>query len=154
MVEGRIAHYALRIADTAGVVPGGFQLAASGLSRRCASQVKVRVRRRTFWLDAGDIVWVQGASQYSRVHAKSGEFLLARSLASFECELDQRRFFRIHRSAIVNVDFVQEIRSNGDGRYNIHLHGGPALPMGRSRREILGRLMNGVGQSARLDRSP
>lgn len=110
------------------------------------SQMTVRVRRRTFWLDVADIVWVQGASQYSRVHAKTGEFLLSRSLSSIESELDPRKFFRIHRSAIVNSACVEEIRSSGDGRYNVYLKGGPVLPMGRSRREILRKLVEGIGR--------
>ena len=85
-----------------------------------------------------------GASQYSRVHAKSGEFLLSRSLASLECELDPARFFRIHRSAIVNAAHVREVMSRGDGRYNVYLHGGEALPLGRGRRDTLHRLLGGM----------
>jgi two-component system LytT family response regulator len=150
IAENRIVHCALGIADAAGAVHGGMQVVGRAGPPRHPNQIRIRVRRRLFWLDVLDIVWIQGASQYSRVHAKSGEFLLARSLSSLECELDPQRFFRIHRSAIVNAGQVQEIRTSGDGRYNVYLHGGLALPMGRSRREILGKLMEGVGQSARL----
>lgn len=149
IAEGRIAQYARRIANEAGGMQAGLRVPAVSPSHRHSNQLRIRVRRRLFWLDVADIVWIQGASQYSRVHAKSGEFLLTRSLASLDCELDPKRFFRIHRSAIVNAGFIQEIRTNGDGRYLIYLHGGPALPMGRSRREILGKLMDGVGESAR-----
>jgi hypothetical protein len=35
--------------------------------------------------------------------------------------------------------------ASGDGRYNIYLHGGQALPMGRARREILEKLLSGIG---------
>jgi two-component system LytT family response regulator len=62
-----------------------------------------------------------------------------------ECELDPARFFRVHRSAIVNATFVTEVRSRGDGCYNIYLRGGQALPMGRARREILARLLGSIG---------
>jgi len=109
------------------------------------NQMTIRVRRRMFSLEVNDISWIQGASQYSRVHTKNGEYLLSRTLASLECELDPKRFFRIHRSAIVNAAHVREVRSSGDGRYNIYLHGGQALPMGRARREILEKLLNGIG---------
>jgi len=105
----------------------------------------IRVRRRLVSLDMNDIAWIQGASQYSRVHTQSGEYLLSRTLASLECELDPKRFFRIHRSAIVNAAHVAEVRSYGDGRYNVHLNGGLALPMGRARREILEKLLTGIG---------
>jgi two-component system LytT family response regulator len=98
-----------------------------------------------FSVDVNDIVWIQGASQYSRLHTKSGEYLLSRTLASLECELNPQRFFRIHRSAIVNAAHVREVRSRGDGCYNVYLHGGQALPMGRARREILHKLLSGIG---------
>ena len=108
----------------------------------------IRVRRRMFSLEVSDISWIQGASQYSRVHTKNGEYLLSRTLHSLEGELDPRKFFRIHRSAIVNAAHVREVRSSGDGRYSIYLNGGLALPMGRARREILDRLLSGIGNPA------
>lgn len=141
--EKRVAGLALQIAGAAnGMVsaPAEGSMAAS----RYPDQLTIRVRRRLFSLDMDEIVWVQGASQYSRVHAKTGEYLLSRTLASLECELDPRKFFRIHRSAIVNAAHVREVRSTGDGRYNIYMQGGQALPMGRARREILEKLLSGI----------
>ncbi|HXV40720.1 MAG TPA: LytTR family DNA-binding domain-containing protein [Steroidobacteraceae bacterium] len=110
-------------------------------------QMTLRVRRRLVAVDMKDIVWIQGASQYSRVHTRNGEYLLSRTLASLECELDPSRFFRIHRSAIVNAAHVSEVRSSGDGRYNIHLENGLPLPMGRARREILEKLLSGIASN-------
>ena len=109
-----------------------------------ADKMKIRVRRRIFALEVSEIAWIEGASQYSRVHAKGGEYLLSRTLASLEGELDPNQFFRIHRSAIVNAAYVREVRSSGDGRYSIHLHGGQSLPMGRARRDMLDKLLNGM----------
>ena len=45
----------------------------------------------------------------------------------------------------MNAAHVREVRSSGDGRYNIYLHGGLALPLGRARREVLERLLSGIG---------
>jgi DNA-binding LytR/AlgR family response regulator len=36
---------------------------------------------------------------------------------------------------------VREVMSRGDGRYNVYLHGGEALPLGRARRDVLDRLL-------------
>ncbi len=153
IAERRVAGLARQLA---GAVGNGAGEAANGNghgkgngnaapAQKYADQMTIRVRRRMFALEVGDISWIQGASQYSRVHTKNGEYLLSRTLASLECELDPRRFFRIHRSAIVNAAHVREVRSSGDGRYNIYLHGGQALPMGRARREILEKLLSGIG---------
>ena len=147
IAERRVAGLAREIAGAVGGngAASSARPAATPPAAKYADQMTIRVRRRMFSLEVSDISWIQGASQYSRVHTKNGEYLLSRTLASLECELDPRRFFRIHRSAIVNASHVREVRSSGDGRYNIYLHGGQALPMGRARREILEKLLSGIG---------
>ena len=148
IAERRVAGLARQIAGAVGSNGHGEAAARTDVpvpGQKYADQMTIRVRRRMFSLEVSDISWIQGASQYSRVHTKNGEYLLSRTLASLECELDPRRFFRIHRSAIVNAAHVREVRSSGDGRYNIYLHGGQALPMGRARREILEKLLSGIG---------
>ena len=148
IAERRVARLARQIAGAVvgnGAIPARAEPPPSPPAPKYADQMTIRVRRRLFSLEVDDISWIQGASQYSRVHTRSGEYLLSRTLASLECELDPRKFFRIHRSAIVNAAHVREVRSSGDGRYNIYLHGGQALPMGRARREILERLLSGIG---------
>jgi two-component system, LytTR family, response regulator len=150
IAERRVAGLAMQIAGA--VTLNGDRGSSAGAGQppsppapKYADQMTIRIRRRMFSLEVNDISWIQGASQYSRVHTKSGEYLLSRTLASLECELDPKKFFRIHRSAIVNAAHVREVRSTGDGRYNIYLHGGQSLPMGRARREILEKLLSGIG---------
>jgi two-component system LytT family response regulator len=145
IAERRVAGLAMQIMGAAGSASGERTAEAAVPAAKYANQMTIRIRRRMFSLEISDISWIQGASQYSRVHTKSGEYLLSRTLASLECELDPKRFFRIHRSAIVNAAHVREVRSSGDGRYNIYLQGGQALPMGRARREILEKLLSGIG---------
>jgi DNA-binding LytR/AlgR family response regulator len=140
----RIAQLAHELAEVAAAIHEPLPQVNDG-GTRYPDQLTIRVRRRMFALPVADIAWIEGASQYSRVHARGGEYLLSRSLASLECELDPARFFRIHRSAIVNAAYVREVMSRGDGRYNVYLHGGQALPLGRGRRDTLHRLLGGMG---------
>lgn len=146
IAERRIAELALEIVGTAAALRGGAPAFSGGVAHY-PDQLTIRVRRRIFALPVADISWIEGANQYSRVHAKGGEYLLSRSLTSLECELDPAQFFRIHRSAIVNAAFVEEVTSRGDGRYNVYLRGGAALPLGHSRRETLRRLLGGIEAS-------
>jgi two-component system LytT family response regulator len=144
IAETRIASLASQIVGVAAAIAPDMREAVPASPRTYVDRITIRVRRRVFWLNVCDIHWIQGASQYSRIHAKCGEFLLARSLASLESQLDPGRFFRVHKSTIVNAEHVQEIRSGGEGRYSIYLRGGPALPLSRSRRDVLDKLMAGV----------
>lgn len=145
IAERRVAQLAMQIAEAAVALDHRTAMGTDASFDLYTDHLRIRVRRRMFSIDVGDIAWIQGASQYSRLHTRSGEHLVSRTLASLECELDPRRFFRIHRSAIVNAAHVREVRSRGDGCYNVYLHGGEALPMGRARREILHKLLGGIG---------
>jgi len=110
-------------------------------------ELQIKVRRRLVSVAVGEIVSIQGAGQYCRIRTVRGEFMLSRPLASMEQQLDPSRFFRIHRSAIVNGDFVRDVVTNGDGRYRIELEGGQRYALGRSRRALLGELLARAGSS-------
>ncbi len=142
--ERRLADLALGIANAAAQISGDSAGLGAGRPARYPSQITIRVRRRIFRLNVCDISWVQVASQYCRVHVKNDEYLLSRSLASLESELDPRWFYRVHRSAIVNASHVSELRSSGDGGYSIYLFGGQIVPVSRSRREIRRKLVDAI----------
>jgi two-component system LytT family response regulator len=144
ITEGRVAGLAAQIANAASTIRDSGEARDAYFPR----QLTIRVRRKLLALEMDEIIWIEGASQYSRVHTRNGEYLLSRTLASLESELDPTRFFRIHRSAIVNAAHVREVRSNGDGRYNIYMNGGPTLPLGRARKEILQALLSGLSREA------
>lgn len=144
IAEGRVAALAAKLANAASAIRGSEESRNSFFPR----QLTIRVRRKLFALDVDEITWIEGASQYSRVHTRDSEYLLSRTLSALESELDPTRFFRIHRSAIVNAAHVREVRSNGDGRYNVHLNGGPTLPLGRARKDVLQALLSGLTREA------
>jgi len=142
--ERRLAGLATRIATAASGLRFEPAAADAAPQAKYASQIVIRIRRRIFWLDVGDIAWIEGASQYCQVHATSGDYMLSRSLASFESELDPQRFFRVHRSAIVNMAHVREIRSSGDAGHHLYLQGGQAVPISRSRRDVRRKLVEAI----------
>jgi hypothetical protein len=109
-----VAGLAAQIAEEASGF-GDLGHTKNGAEPRYPERMVIRVRRRMVSLEVGDIDWVEGASQYCRLHTRQGQFLLSRPLGSVETELDPERFFRIHRSAIVNSSSVGEVRSGGDG---------------------------------------
>ncbi len=110
-----------------------------------AQRLTFKVRRRVIALDVRDISWVDGANQYCKVHSAQGQYLLSRSLSALVPELDPARFFRIHRSAIINAEHLREVRSDGTGRYFVHLRSGEELPLGRARRGVLESLLATTG---------
>jgi two-component system, LytTR family, response regulator len=83
------------------------------------------------------IDWIQAEGDYARVHAAAKSYLVARSLTDLEQRLDPARFLRIHRSAIVNRDRIQEIQPQGSSRHAVVLADGTRLILSRSRADQL-----------------
>ena len=84
-------------------------------------------------LAADDIVTVTGADDYAELLTVDGATrLVDTTLAAFEAELDPKRFVRVHRSAIVNLDRLVRADGAGGGRMLLHMAAGPPVPASRA----------------------
>ena len=79
-----------------------------------------------------DILWIDAAGDYMCVHTPAETHVLRATMRELEGRLDPRRFQRIHRSTIVNVARVKELRSHLNGEYFLILDGGQQLKLSRS----------------------
>lgn len=71
---------------------------------------------------------------YAKVHVRGSTHLVRESLNRFEERLDPRYFARIHRSTIVNLDRVKELRPWFHGAYLVIIEDGTELRMSRGQR--------------------
>jgi len=74
------------------------------------------------------------AANYVTVHCKSKSFRIRSSMKVLETQLNPREFVRIHRSTIVNLEYVQEFQLLQTGDYLVKLRDGKELKMSRSYR--------------------
>jgi two-component system LytT family response regulator len=100
-------------------------------------RLMVRSAGRITFLRAAEVDWIEAADNYVRVHAGRETHLIRETMANLEGELDRRKFIRVHRSAIVNVDSIVEIRSLFHGDHSIVLRTGDEVSLGRTYREKL-----------------
>lgn len=84
-----------------------------------------------------EIDYFEGAGVYVKVHVGKETHLLREKLATLEERLDPSQFLRIHRSSIVNLDRVRELKPYYHGEYIVQLSTGDELKLSRSRREKL-----------------
>jgi two-component system LytT family response regulator len=82
-----------------------------------------------------DVDWIEAAGDYVRLHQGTQYHLVRESMAHLEQVLDPRIFGRIHRSAIVRFDRIDEIVPIHHGDAEIHLEDGTVLRLSRSYRE-------------------
>jgi DNA-binding LytR/AlgR family response regulator len=83
------------------------------------------------------VEWIEAADYYVIVHAHGRAYALRETMASIERRLDRSRFCRTHRSAIVNVDRVQEIRAAEAGGQVVLLSDGSVVPLAPARKAHL-----------------
>ena len=101
------------------------------------ARLVVRSRDAFIILKTDEIDWVEAAANYVDVHARGRSFLMRATISGLEQRLDPKRFVRIHRSAIVYIDRVAEVRSDAHGDFDVTLSGGKVLRMTRSYSERL-----------------
>ena len=87
-------------------------------------------------LDASEIDWIEADDYYAAIHAGNRRHLIRESLLSLETRLDPAQFVRTHRSAIVNIARVREVRNEASEMVLV-LRDGQSVPVSRRRREFL-----------------
>jgi two-component system LytT family response regulator len=116
-------------------------VAYAPVDRNETRRLVIRLPGRTLFVPYRDIAWIEGADYCARVHVGRKSHLLRESLRSLAERLDPQLFVRIHRSAIVNVARVRELRTS-DGTDGIAvLDDGTELRVGRGRRTVLEQLL-------------
>lgn len=107
--------------------------------REAPSLTRIMVKNAgvVFFQPVDEIDWIEGADYFVTVHAAGKLHLVSESLASLERRLDPTHFMRVHRSAIVNLRRVRELRPDYRNRHVIVLANGERVPLSRSRREQL-----------------
>jgi two-component system, LytTR family, response regulator len=81
------------------------------------------------------IDWIAAADNYVIVHTGGREHLMRDTLARLETRLDRRRFARIHRGAIVNLEAIVEVFSLPRGEQEVRLRGDARVRVGRTYRD-------------------
>jgi two-component system, LytTR family, response regulator len=113
-------------------------LAAGG---RYLTRLAVRDRESILVLDADGIDWIGLEDEQVVVHVGDQAYPIRRTLTELEARLDPKRFFRAHRSAIVNLDRVQEIIPWFKGAHILRLTTGAEVDLSRAQARALRKML-------------
>lgn len=111
--------------------------AAAPAASPAGERLVVKSSGRIYFVKIADIDWCEAAGNYIRVHVGSQAHLIRETMNRLESQLDPRTFVRVHRSTIVNVDRIQELRSSFNGEHVVVLRTGTRLTMSRGYRDAL-----------------
>ena len=97
----------------------------------------VKTAGRISFLNVEEIDWFEAADTYVRMHVGRESHLVRGTMTALEATLDPKKFLRIHRSTIVNLQRVKELQPLFHGEYVVTLRNGTRLTSGRSYRAKL-----------------
>ena len=123
----------LRAAQAVDVSRKLAALLATREQQRAKQRIVVPTSAGDLVFDIDEIDWIEADDYYAAIHARNGRHMIRESLSSLELRLDRRQFVRTHRSAIVNVDRVCELRREM-GETILVLRSGTRVPVSRRRR--------------------
>lgn len=89
-------------------------------------------RGRILFLPVSEIRWIGADESYVRLCTGQETHLLRETMTHVEDRLDPHSFLRVHRSFLVNLNFVKEVRTDNEGDAAVIMNDGQKIPMSRS----------------------
>jgi len=105
------------------------------------NQLVVKTDGRHVFLEVDDIEWIEAQGKDARVHLGAKVLVARESLNSLASRLDEDRFVRVHRSAIVNRRHIREAQPWFKGGYVFVMRSGARVTSGKTYRDQMRRLV-------------
>ena len=102
-----------------------------GRDKERLTRVVFKSRGRILFMQVSEIRWITAEENYIRISNGTESHLLRDTISSMEERLDPKMFLRVHRSAIVNLQYVKEIRTDAKDDFVVCLISGQKIPMSR-----------------------
>src|SRR5882672_2302643 len=109
--------------------------------RKPAERLVIKSGGRVLFLKAFEIDYVEAAGNYLTLYVGKETHLIRETMQSLESRLDPRRFLRIHRSTIVNLERIKELQPWFGGEYVVILRDGRKLTLSRTYRARVQQLL-------------
>jgi two-component system LytT family response regulator len=105
-------------------------------------RVIIKSKEGMYFLKIEEIQWIEAAGDYLSLHTGSRSHLIRETMGNFYAKLKPKKFLRIHRSIIVNIERIKEIRPLFKGEHIITLTNGKSLKSSRGYRRELQTLLD------------
>jgi two-component system LytT family response regulator len=79
-----------------------------------------------------EVKWIEAQDDYVLINSEKGRFLKQKTMKYFENHLNENQFVRIHRSYIINLDFLQHLEQTDTESYRLVLKNGKELPVSKT----------------------
>jgi two-component system LytT family response regulator len=111
-------------------------------ANRFEKMINIKDRGKIFRVDVDSIESVEAAGDYMCIKTGDNTLILRETMKDLEKRLDPRRFQRVHRSTIVNLDQVKEVKPHTNGECFLVLGSGAQVKVSRSYRDVVARFVH------------
>ena len=105
--------------------------------REAPEWLLIKKDERSVFLRVADIDWIESSRNNVRLHVSKDVYVLHETTSGIEAKLDPKRFLRIHRSTIVNIEKIKEMHPWFNGDYAVLLKDGTKLTLSGTYRDRL-----------------
>ncbi|KQR87680.1 LytR/AlgR family response regulator transcription factor [Sphingomonas sp. Leaf343] len=134
-----LAEHAPEAAAAADITDGG---SADLASNRFEKLINIKDRGQIFRVDVDTIERIDAAGDYMCIYTGDNTLILRETMKDLEKRLDPRRFQRVHRSTIVNLDLVKQVKPHTNGECFLVLGSGAQVKVSRSYRDVVARFVH------------
>jgi two-component system LytT family response regulator len=111
-------------------------------STRFEKLINVKDRGQIFRVDVASIERIDAAGDYMCIYTAETSLILRETMKDLEKRLDPRTFQRVHRSTIVNLDQVRQVKPHTNGECFLVLESGAQVKVSRSYRDVVARFVH------------
>ena len=104
--------------------------------------INVKDRGQIFRVDVESIERIDAAGDYMCIYTADNSLILRETMKDLEKRLDPRTFQRVHRSTIVNLDQVRQVKPHTNGECFLVLESGAQVKVSRSYRDVVARFVH------------
>ncbi len=104
--------------------------------------INVKDRGQIFRVDVASIEHIEAAGDYMCIYTGDNSLILRETMKDLERRLDPRAFQRVHRSTIVNLDQVRQVKPHTNGECFLVLESGAEVKVSRSYRDVVARFVH------------
>ncbi|HEY0326603.1 MAG TPA: LytTR family DNA-binding domain-containing protein [Allosphingosinicella sp.] len=109
---------------------------------RYEKMINIKDRGQIFRVDVDSIEKIDAAGDYMCIYTADNTLILRETMKDLEKRLDPRRFQRVHRSTIVNLDQVKQVKPHTNGECFLVLGSGAQVKVSRSYRDVVARFVH------------
>ncbi|MEM9500209.1 MAG: LytTR family transcriptional regulator DNA-binding domain-containing protein [Pseudomonadota bacterium] len=119
-----------------------FSDAVGDNAERFEKLINVKDRGQIFRVEVDSIEHIDAAGDYMIISTGDNSLVLRETMKDLERRLDPRKFQRVHRSTIVNLDQVRQVKPHTNGECFLVLDSGAEVKVSRSYRDVVARFVH------------